>query len=131
MEFCRNNKDTLKHFCKVLIKAITRGVMEFGAIVVAKEITKQVVICGVKGVVKAIAFNLVGTVADIVQVRLEYMGYKEAGKTVGAGGNVLAGALIGATVGGPVGAAVGALGGFAMWRVGEVTGNLIERFLGN
>ena len=134
VEKCKKNEKLMKHLTKIAIKASTRVAMEIGAKGVtrfaAKKITKQVATQGVKGMAKA-AIHPVGIGADVAQAGLEYMGYEDAGKTVGAGGNVLSGALIGATVGGPPGAAVGALGGFVIWLGGEVAGGLVERAFGD
>ena len=43
---------------------------------------------------------------------------------VGVTGNIASGAMLG-SVAGPPGAAVGALGGFVVWGVGEVIGELV------
>ena len=134
VEKCKKNEKLMRHLSKIAIKATTRVAMEIGAKSVtrfaAKKITKQVASQGVKGLAKS-AIHPVGIGADVAQAVLEYNGYEDAGKTVGAGGNMLAGVLIGGTVAGPPGAAVGALGGFVIWLGGEITGGLVERAFGD
>ena len=67
----------------------------------------------------------VGFVADIAQVALEAKGYKKAGKTVGASGNMVSGAMVGFALGGPIGAGVGTVAGLGVWKGGEVVGNVV------
>ena len=71
--------------------------------------------------------NPVAIVADLAQFALEYYGYEEAGKVVGAGGNIASGAMAGFALGGPIGAAVGGVGGLCLWGVGEAAGYAAEK----
>lgn len=132
VKVCTKNQVLMKHLSKIAVKSAARWAAEFGTKsavrVAAKKGTKMVAAQGVKGLAKA-AIHPVGIAADIAQAGLEATGHENAGKTVGVGGNITAGALMGFAVGGPAGAAIGSLGGFLIWGVGEVTGGLIDRAL--
>jgi len=79
----------------------------------------------VKSVVKFT--NPAGIAADVVQIGLEVSGHEEAGKTVGALGNIGTGLVAGALVGGPIGAVVGAFAGFFTWTAGELVGDAVNK----
>ena len=59
--------------------------------------------------------NHVGIAADVAEYGLGMMGYERGGKTVGAVGNTVSGAMTGFAIGGPPGAALGAVCGFLLW----------------
>ena len=65
---------------------------------------------------------------NLISIYYYCAGHDKAGKTVGATGNMAAGAMLGA-VGGPPGMVLGAIGGFALWGVGEITGGLVDRLI--
>ena len=130
VRFCRDYRGLIEELTKYAVNACAR---EMVGKLVAKTITrlggKQVAKVATKSVIKTAA-NPVGIASDVTQTALEYVGYTNTGKTVGIAGNIASGTMIGVTVGGPVGAAVGALLGFGVWEVGEVTGRLVDRALG-
>lgn len=71
------------------------------------------------------AASPIGIVSDIVQLGLETNGHKNAGKVVGASGNMISGAMMGFALGGPVGAGIGLAAGLGVWKGGEVVGNIV------
>lgn len=126
VRFCREYEGLIEELTKYAVNA---GAREIIGKLVAKAITRE----GGKQVAKVTiktAANPLGIASDVTQTALEYVGYKEVGKTVGITGNIASGAMVGGAVGGPAGAAVGALLGFGVWGVGEVTGRLVDRALG-
>lgn len=126
VRFCREYEGLIEELTKYAVNA---GAREIIGKLVAKAITRE----GGKQVTKVTiktAANPLGIASDVTQTALEYVGYKEVGKTVGITGNIASGAMVGGAVGGPAGAAVGALLGFGVWGVGEVTGRLVDRALG-
>lgn len=124
------SKAAAKRVAQTTAKAVTSEVVEQ----IAKEGAKQMLSQGAKQAAAQGAKNLVkmtnpmAIAADIAQAGLEVTGHKEAGKAVGASGNIAAGAILG-SVAGPPGAAVGALGGLAVWVLGEGVGYVIERVI--
>lgn len=126
VRFCREYEGLIEELTKYAVNA---GAREIIGKLVAKAITRE----GGKQVTKVTiktAANPLGIASDVTQTALEAVGYKEVGKTVGITGNIASGAMVGGAVGGPAGAAVGALLGFGVWGVGEVTGRLVDRALG-
>ena len=130
-------KTTVKTALREAAKVGTKGVAKTAA----KAGTKSAVKAGTKGVAKTAATvgtksfiksaaNPVGIVSDIAQGGLEYLGYKEEGKTVGKYGNIASGAMIGGVAAGPPGAAVGALAGFGVWVAGEAAGAVVDWMFG-
>lgn len=132
VKFCKKNKVLMTFLSQIAIKSCTRLATEAGAKAlvrgVAKKGAKQIAAQGAKTLGKV---HPVGIAADIAQAVLEYTGHERIGKSVGVTGNIASGALLGAAVAGPPGAAIGLFGGFLVWGVGEVTGGLVERAIGN
>ena len=97
---------------------------------VAKEAVEQTAKAGLMATTKAtfkMAANPVGIAADFAQAGLELAGKKDAGKAVGATGNIASGAMTGFVLGGPLGAGVGAAAGYGLWFMGEVVGEIFNR----
>ena len=130
VKFCREYKGLIKELMKYAVYAGAREMIgKFVAKTITREGGKQVTKVATKSVIKTAA-NPLGIASDVTQTALEYVGYTKTGKTVGGAGNIAAGAMMGGAVGGPAGAALGALLGFGVWGVGEVTGRLVDRALG-
>lgn len=115
----------VRHGVKVTSRAGST-VLRSGGSTLVKVSTRNVSKTGLKSTLKAAA-NPVGIVSDFAQAGLEIAGHKEAGKAVGAAGNIASGAMTGFVIGGPVGAGVGAAAGYGVWFFGEVIGELFER----
>ena len=58
----------------------------------------------------------VAIAADFIQFGLEILGYETQGKTAGAVGTIISGAMAGLSLAGPLGGATGAGIGFCAWR---------------
>ena len=130
VRFCHEYRGLIKELTKYAVKACARVTIEKLVVkTITREGGKQVAKVATKSAIKTAA-NPVGIVSDVAQTALEAVGYTKTGKTVGGAGNIASGAMIGGVVGGPAGAAVGALLGFGVWGVGEVTGRLVDRVLG-
>ena len=115
----------VRHSVKVTSRAGST-VLRSGGSTLIKVGTRNVSKTGLKSTLKAAA-NPVGILSDVAQAGLEMAGKKEAGKAVGAAGNIASGAMTGFVIGGPVGAGVGAAAGYGVWFLGEVVGELFER----
>ena len=117
------SKALVKQLAQGTAKTATKEVVEQ----LAKEGTKQVLSQGTKQIAaqgaKSLAkmTNPMAFGADVAQAGLEMAGYNEAGKAVGASGNVVAGAILG-SVAGPPGAVAGAAAGLGVWLLGEGVG---------
>lgn len=155
ISWCENNKERLirileednQKVAPALAKVAGREALSFGAKYVAKKAaattttttttkyffglfsrttTTQVVKAATASSTRCLkGATPVGFVADIAQVALEATGYKKAGKTVGASGNMVSGAMVGFALGGPIGAGVGTVAGLGVWKGGEVVGNVV------
>lgn len=91
--------------------------------IIVKLVPRLIIRFGQKAVLQILlntATHPLGYVADAAQVLLEVFVNETAGKVVGAGGNILAGAISGYVVGGPPGAVIGGVFGFGIWGVGEL-----------
>ena len=115
----------VKHGTRLTTRAGST-VLRSGGSTLIKVGTRNVSKTGLKSTLKAAA-NPVGILSDVAQAGLEMAGKKEAGKAVGAAGNIASGAMTGFVIGGPVGAGVGAAAGYGVWFLGEVVGELFER----
>lgn len=122
------SKTVVKHLAQETAKTMTGEVAEQivkeGAKQVLSQGTKQAAAQGAKSLAKMT--NPIAFGADVAQAGLEIAGYKEAGKAVGASGNIAAGAILG-SVAGPPGAAVGAAAGLGVWLLGEGVGYAIGK----
>lgn len=149
---CENSPELMKHLAKIgtkfaarqLIpaasKAVAKRMAQGAAKTVTSEVAEQIVKEGAKQALsqaskqalaqsaKSLAkvTNPMAIVADVAQAGLEMAGHKEAGKAVGASGNIAAGAILG-SVAGPPGAAVGAMAGLGVWALGEGVGYVIGK----
>ena len=124
---CREHPSLVRHVSKIAIKSSAREAVELAARTrMAREGTNVVAVQGMNGLAEN-AISRVGIAADFAQIVLEATGYEKAGKAVGVGGNIAAGALTGFSVGGLAGAVNGSLSGLVVWGMGEVAGGLVER----
>ena len=134
LQTCQENEQILR---SLLVKVGTKSLIKYGAQMAVKEASRVTAKAGLETSVKAGletgvkagiegALFPIGITADFVQAGLEVIGYKDAGKKIGAAGNALSGAIVGFELGGPVGAGIGAAAGTAVWFVGEVAGNLFQ-----
>ena len=140
MKFCCEYEKVIEELGKFAVKTSARTVVpkvvvKVGVKGAAKVSTKSATKAAAKMSIKSLAKGAVspmgiGIVSDLAQGGLEYVGFTKTGRAVGGAGNIASGAMIGGVVGGPAGAAVGALLGFGVWGVGEVTGRLVDRVLG-
>ena len=119
---CLSNARLMNSFSKLQIKIIPREILlQYG---IKKAVKYGAAKAGSQAVKRAVKVANPGSIAaDFAQAGLEVAGYEEAGKTVGALGNIGTGAVAGAMIGGPVGAAIGGIAGLFTWTVGEVVGN--------
>lgn len=109
---CRENEPALRSMIELGVKSgIKHGIQK----AVLKSVAKTTVTT-----IKSAATSI-GVVADFAQAGLEIAGYREAGRYVGASGNVVSGVAVGFAVGGPVGAGIGAAAGYGVWFAGELT----------
>ena len=109
---------------KVISEATEKVTITLTETVVAKTVTGTVASGAGKSALKAA--NPVGYISDAAQLGLELAGYNNAGKAVGASGNLVSGGMTGMALGGPPGAIVGALAGLGFWYVGEKLGDLMK-----
>ena len=149
---CQKSPELMKHLAKIGTKFAARQLIPAASKAVAKQVaqgaaktitseaaeqivkesakqalsqaSKQALAQSAKSLAKAT--NPIAIGADITQAGLEMAGYKEAGKAVGASGNIAAGAILG-SVAGPPGAAVGAVAGLGVWLLGEGVGYAIGK----
>lgn len=105
-------EEVLKHFeAKLALRAL---IVKVAPKWIAKFGTKSIYAMLVKT-----ASNPLGWGSDLAQLTLEVLGYKTAGKFIGAGGNIMAGVVSGFAVGGPSGALLGGTMGLGLWVAGE------------
>ena len=126
-------KAALKHGIKWAGKEAVRGAVKKGAKEVVKQTTKQVTKQaakqatkqGAKSVAKIVAKGATpwALAADVAQLGLEATGHDQAGKAVGASGNIIMGAMAAGAIAGPPGAVVGAVVGGGIWAFGEKIGD--------
>ena len=122
-------KAALKHGIKWAGKEVVRGAIKKGTKEVVKQTTKQATkqvakqatMQGAKSFAKIITKGATpwALVADVAQLGLEATGHETAGKTVGASGNIIIGAMAAGAVAGPPGALIGGLVGGGIWAFGE------------
>ena len=126
-------KAALKQGIKWAGKGVVREVVKDGVKEVVKETTKQVTKQaakqatkqGAKSVAKIVAKGATpwALAADVAQLGLEATGHDQAGKAVGASGNIIMGAMAAGAIAGPPGAVVGAVVGGGIWAFGEKIGD--------
>ena len=129
IEVCKEHKETTYHLIKLSTKIGLRGG-------VVKISTKVIVAYGLAPLISLCIMGVditpfsASVITDLMQLGLEFIGYKGLGVKVGKWGNIGIGAIAGCMTGGFVaGTPLGALVGFGIWVIGEAFGKAIEKTL--
>ena len=133
-DICRKYETPAKSVVKLGTKSIPKIAVELLTTTTVQTTVKAVTTMTLKETAKStlkMATSPLGVsvIADLLQAGLEYAGYKEVGKKVGAVGNMAGGAMMGFALWGLPGAGIGATLGGGIWLLGEVAGRAFEKMI--
>ena len=125
VDVCRAHNEIVQGLTELTTKCLLRkGVLKVGTKIVMRLGTATATSQYAEMTLNNIPAAMLAI--DVVQLRLEYCGYKKVGKAVGMWGNICTGAIASSMIAGVDTAPLGALAGFGIWAVGEGVAKSIE-----